>query len=45
MGGAVPGLDGPALLLSLSRMNRIRDIDPVDYSMVVEAGCVLADLR
>lgn len=45
MGGAVPGLEQTGLLISLSRMNRIRGIDPVDYSMVVEAGCVLADLQ
>jgi FAD/FMN-containing dehydrogenase len=45
VGGAVPGLNGPALLLSLSRMNQVRDIDVVDYSMIVEAGCVLADLQ
>jgi FAD/FMN-containing dehydrogenase len=38
-GGAVP-LDG-GLALSLERMNRIVEIDPVSMTMTVEAGCVL----
>ncbi|MBT6278396.1 MAG: FAD-binding oxidoreductase [Chromatiales bacterium] len=45
MGGAVPGLNEPALLMSMGRMKAVRHIDPVDYSMVAEAGCVLADLQ
>ncbi len=34
-----------AIVLSLKRMNRIREIDPLDYSAIVEAGCVLADIQ
>ena len=46
MGGAVPGLEGhPSLLLSLSRMNRVRTLDASNFSMVVEAGCILAELQ
>ena len=44
-GGAIPDETGQQILLSLSRMNSIRDISPVDYSLVAEAGCVLADLQ
>ncbi len=44
-GGAIPDESGRQILLSLSRMNRIRELSPGDYSMVVEAGCVLADLQ
>ncbi len=44
-GGAIPDNSGEQVLLSLSRMNRIRALSPVDYSMVVEAGCVLADVQ
>jgi FAD/FMN-containing dehydrogenase len=39
VGGAVP-LDG-GLALSLERMNRIVEIDPVAATMTVEAGCIL----
>jgi len=44
-GGAIPPADGGQILLSLSRMNRIRAISATDYSLVAEAGCVLADLH
>ena len=38
VGGAVPHEDGSQLVLSLSRMNRLRAIDPVDMTLTVEAG-------
>jgi D-lactate dehydrogenase (cytochrome) len=44
-GGAVPWEDGHGVVLSLGRMNRVRDIDPIDYSITVEAGCILADVQ
>lgn len=44
-GGAIPDATGEQVLLSLSRMNRIRALSPADYSMEVEAGCVLADVQ
>ncbi len=40
--GAIP--EGQAIL-SLRRMNRVRGIDPLDYTITVEAGCVLADVQ
>ena len=44
-GGAIPDESGEQLILSLSRLNRIRSIDAEDFSMVAEAGCVLATLQ
>jgi len=44
-GGAIPDPDGSEVLLSLSRMNRIRKLDPADHSVVVEAGCTLAAVQ
>jgi FAD/FMN-containing dehydrogenase len=44
-GGAVPDESGQQLILSLARLNRIRSIDAEDFSMVAEAGCVLATLQ
>jgi FAD/FMN-containing dehydrogenase len=41
VGGAVPAEDGSELVLSLSRMNRVRDVDPVDLTMTAEAGVTL----
>lgn len=34
-----------ALLLSLRRMNRVRDLDPVDLTVVAEAGCTLHQVQ
>ncbi len=45
VGAAVPPEDGGAVLLSLGRLNRVRAIDPVDFTITVEAGCVLADVQ
>lgn len=44
-GGAVPDDSGTQILLSLSRLNRIRSVDPDDFSLVAECGCVLADIQ
>ena len=44
-GGAIPDESGEQLILSLSRLDRIRSIDPDDFSMVAEAGCILATLQ
>jgi FAD/FMN-containing dehydrogenase len=40
-GGATPDAGGNAIVLSLTRLNRIRAIDPVGNTMVVEAGVTL----
>src|SRR5437660_4710518 len=45
VGGAVPSENGTNIVLALGRMNRIRAIDPVNFTMTVEAGCILADLQ
>ncbi len=44
-GGAIPDSSGQQVLLSLSRMNTIRSISANDFSMIVEAGCILADVQ
>lgn len=40
-GGAIPDTSGEQVILSLSNMNQIRSIDANDFSMTVEAGCIL----
>ncbi|HEY6515296.1 MAG TPA: FAD-binding oxidoreductase [Steroidobacteraceae bacterium] len=44
-GGATPDESGRQIVVSLSRLSRIRHLDPLNYSVVAEAGCVLADLQ
>jgi FAD/FMN-containing dehydrogenase len=41
VGGATPSASGTELVLSLSRMNRIRAIDPIDMTITLEAGVTL----
>ena len=41
VGASVPDASGTQVLLSLTRMNRIRAIDAANLTLTVEAGCVL----
>ncbi len=43
--GAVPDMSGFSIVLSLSRMNKIISVDPLDSSITAEAGCILADIQ
>lgn len=43
--GSVPDSSGSAIVLSLLRMNRIRDIDPGNNTMTAEAGCILQNVH
>ncbi|QPC44649.1 FAD-binding oxidoreductase [Kaustia mangrovi] len=45
VGGSVPSTDAPTALLSLERLDAIREIDTIDDTMTVEAGCILADIQ
>lgn len=45
MGGATPFEHGGEIVLSLARLNRIRALDPLNYTMTVEAGCILANVQ
>ncbi|WP_225906511.1 MULTISPECIES: FAD-binding oxidoreductase [Ensifer] len=46
VGGSVPPSDGPApVIVNLERMRRIRKVDPVNNTMEIEAGCVLAHVQ
>jgi FAD/FMN-containing dehydrogenase len=44
-GGTAPSEDGSQIVLSMARMRRIRAVDPHNYTMIVEAGCVLAEVQ
>ena len=39
------GLPHGGIVLSTARLNRIIDMDPIDFTMTVEAGCIPADLQ
>src|SRR5262245_36326163 len=44
-GGSVPTGKRREIVLSLSRMNRIRELDAANDTITVEAGCVLANVQ
>lgn len=44
-GAATPDESGRELVLSLARLNTIRRVDALNFSMVVEAGCILAEVQ
>ena len=45
VGGSVPAGSGSEVVISLSRMNKVRHVDATNYTLTVEAGCVLADVQ
>ncbi|MFO1433070.1 MAG: FAD-binding oxidoreductase [Candidatus Competibacteraceae bacterium] len=44
-GGAMPDSTGSQMILSLARLNRIRALNPLDYTITAEAGCILAEIQ
>jgi len=44
-GGAVPDSSGTQVVLSLTRLRRVRALDPANQTITVEAGVVLADVQ
>lgn len=44
-GGAVPDTAGRTIVISLTRMARVKSVDPINNTMVVEAGCTLQQVQ
>ncbi|MDQ2694081.1 MAG: FAD-binding oxidoreductase, partial [Pseudomonadota bacterium] len=44
-GGGVPDASGRQIVLSLARLDRIRAVDPLNYTVTAEAGCILAHVQ
>ncbi len=45
VGGSVPWEHGAEIVLSTQRLNHVRAIDPLNYTITVEAGCLLTDVQ
>ena len=43
--GSIPDASGQQVLLSLTRMNAVRNIDAANLTVTVESGCVLQNLQ
>ena len=44
-GGATPDASGSAIVVALDRMNGIIELDALDNTVTVEAGCILANIQ
>jgi FAD/FMN-containing dehydrogenase len=44
-GGAAPHETGNEIILSLGRLNKVRAIDAENFTITVDAGCILADVQ
>lgn len=44
-GGATPSESGNEIVLSLSRLNRVRNVDPLNFTLTAEAGCTLSQVQ
>ena len=45
VGGQVPREESRDIVLSLERMNRVREVDTVGDVIIVDGGCILADVQ
>jgi FAD/FMN-containing dehydrogenase len=45
VGGATPDNSGDAILIKMSRMNRVVAVDPIGNTITAEAGVILSDLQ
>lgn len=44
-GASTPDSDGRQVVLQLGRLNRVREIDPENNTLTVEAGCILQTIQ
>ncbi|MTH96315.1 FAD-binding oxidoreductase [Roseibium sp. RKSG952] len=45
VGGQIPAENGAEIVLSLGRMNKVRNVDPVGFTITVESGVILETLH
>ena len=45
VGGGIPDKSGQSIVLSLTKMNKVRELSIQNRSMIVEAGCILQELH
>jgi FAD/FMN-containing dehydrogenase len=45
VGAAVAAPGGGELVISLDRLDAVRSLDPIDFTMIVEAGCILENAK
>jgi FAD/FMN-containing dehydrogenase len=43
--GSIPTEKRPTIVMSLERMNHVRNLDAGNYSMIAEAGCIIQNMQ
>jgi len=44
-GGTIPSENGQEIILSLERMNKIKDLNEANFTITVDAGCILNNIQ
>ena len=44
-GASVPSKDNHEIIINLKKMNQILSIDKINYSITLESGCILNDIK
>ena len=44
-GGTIPSENGQEIMLSLERMNKIKDLNEANFTITVDAGCILNNIQ
>jgi len=45
VGGCIPSNTNTEIIISLEKMNQILDIDSINFTMTLEAGCILSEIQ
>ena len=45
VGGSVPNKNETGIIINLKNINKIREIDELGFSVIVESGCILEDIQ
>jgi FAD/FMN-containing dehydrogenase len=45
VGGSIPSNLGNEIIVSMEKMNKIIHTDPINYTMTLEAGCILSNVQ
>ena len=43
--GSIPTESRPTIVISTDRMTKVRNLDPENFAMVAEAGCIIQNLQ
>ena len=45
VGGSVPSANGKEIIINLKNLNKIRNFDPLSFTITLESGCILSEAQ